>query len=256
MACQKVRLNLVLSPKTRQKAYANDFSSEMMNKFIISMPPDVHFVFESSDRTVKVPAHKGLLAASSPVFNAMFNGELKENDEVKIVDATYEAFEEFLQFFYDKEVKLTMANIADVLNLVHKYDIAAGSKIVEKFLIETLTIYQTFWGLHLAVKFQLKELQVHCKKNMENDPTKVLKLLEFKTKDGGDKDDSVLSTTNHLLSETELATILPNILMVAKDIIFKQDEVIKDGNNYGLAISPELVESTPKITFGNLRPFN
>lgn len=214
-----------------QKAYANDLPYKVMKEFIISMAPDVQFVFESSGRTVKVPAHKGLLAVSSPVFNAMFNGELKEKDEVKIVDATCKAFEEFLQFFYDKEVILTMANIADVLNLVHKYDIATGSKIVEKFLIEHLTIDQTFWGLHLAVKFQLKELRVHCEKNMENDPIKVLDLLEFKTKDIGDKDDSVLSTTNHLLSETELANILPNVLMVAKDIIFKQDKVIKDENN-------------------------
>lgn len=227
-----------------QKAYANDFSYKAMNKFIISMAPDVQFVFESSGRTVRVPAHKGLLAVSSPVFNAMFNGELKENDEVKIVDATYEAFGEFLQFFYDKEVKLTMANIADVLNLVHKYDIAAGSTIVEKFLVENLTIDQTFWGLHLAVKFQLKELQVHCKTYMENDPIKVLKLLEFKTKGG--KDDSVLSTTNHLLSETELATILPNVLMVAKDIIFKQDKVIKDGNNS----RPVSVAAPQSFSFG------
>lgn len=108
---------------------------------------------------MKIPAHKELLAVSSPVFNAMFNGELKEKSDVKIVDASYEAFKEFLQFFYENKVKLTMGNIVEVLNLVNKYDIAVGSKIVTHFLMENLTSDQILWGLHLAVKYQHKNLK-------------------------------------------------------------------------------------------------
>lgn len=124
--------------------------------------PNVRFVLKNGNKTMKIPAHKELLAVSSPVFNAMFNGKLKEKGDLKIVDASYEAFKEFLQFFYKNKVKLTMGNIVEVLNLVHKYDIAVGSKLVEDFLIEHLTADQILWGLHLAEKYQLKNLEDHC----------------------------------------------------------------------------------------------
>lgn len=49
---------------------------------------DVQFIFNFDEKTMKLPAHKDVLVASSPVFNAMFNGELKEKGNVEIVDAT------------------------------------------------------------------------------------------------------------------------------------------------------------------------
>lgn len=213
MSRQKV-FSLPSTEMAPQRAYTNDFSSEMIHKFMMSTTPNVQFIFENDGETVKIPAHKGLLSVSSPVFDAMFNGELKEKGDVRIVDATPAAFQEFLQFFYDKKVKLTMSNVADVLNLVHKYDIAAGSKIVEDYLVEHLTGDRILWGLHLAMKYQLKRLEGHCKRSMENDPVKVLDVLKFKAKGS-----QALSTKNDSLSDTELAAILPNVLMMTKEII-------------------------------------
>lgn len=190
----------------------------MIYKCMMLQKPNVHFVLKNGNKNMKIPAHKELLAVSSPVFNAMFNGELKEKGDVRIVDASYEAFKEFLQFFYKNKVKLTMGNIVEVLNLVNKYDIAVGSKIVSHFLIENLTSDRILWGLHLAVKYQLKNLEDHCKTKMADDATNVLDILKYKS-DGGKEDESALSTKNHLLSDTELASILPKVLMVAKDVI-------------------------------------
>lgn len=52
---------------------------------------NVTFVFEGSDK--KVNAHKLLLTAVSPVFEAMFSGSFAEKDEVKITDITPEIFQ-------------------------------------------------------------------------------------------------------------------------------------------------------------------
>lgn len=70
----------------QRKVYVNPFSLEASQKYFKSTAPDVHFIFEEENETVKVPAHKTLLAMSSPVFDAMFNGELKEKGDVKIAE--------------------------------------------------------------------------------------------------------------------------------------------------------------------------
>lgn len=68
---------------------------------------DIHFVFKTDGETIRVPAHKNILAIASPVFAAMFFGPMKQSEVVEIVDATDVAFKEFLQFFYRSQVKLT-----------------------------------------------------------------------------------------------------------------------------------------------------
>ena len=54
-----------------------------------------------------IPAYKLLLAAKSPVFNAMFCGELAEQDHVNLPDCEYEGMLEFLCFLYTEEVNLS-----------------------------------------------------------------------------------------------------------------------------------------------------
>lgn len=56
---------------------------------------DVRFIFEGIDDNVEIAAHKDILAASSPIFNNIFNSELRS--DVLVVDASPEAFKEFLQ---------------------------------------------------------------------------------------------------------------------------------------------------------------
>lgn len=113
-----------------QKKYGNRMMSEIFLKIMREEMADVQFIFElngdnsngndvneppaakiartcqksessgsNSDRIVKIPAHKKVLAASSPVFDAMFNDLLKENGDVKIGDISANAFREFLQIF-------------------------------------------------------------------------------------------------------------------------------------------------------------
>lgn len=155
---------------TQQKKRSRSFSkpsncSKMLKKSIEILKTqygDVRFCFDCDGDVVKLPAHKGVLSASSPVFNAMFNGDLKEKGDVDIEDASPVVFEKFLHFFYGKPMQLSMENVADVLKLADKYDVEDCLSICVDFLKENSTIDDAVWTLHLALQFQLKDFEMHC----------------------------------------------------------------------------------------------
>lgn len=196
----------------------------MSQKFVdtmINQTSDVQFVFEGENGIVKVPSRKAVLAASSSVFNAMFNGDLKEKGDIEIVDASPEAFEEFLQLFYG-QVKLTMNNIADVLKLVDKYNVADCLPACADFLKQNLTIDDILWGLHLAMKFHLNGLKEICEMEMAKNYKKVFDMINFVEGDNGE----LCNSSKLRLSQTELESILPYVFAIAKNTIstlFKRD---------------------------------
>ena len=64
---------------------------------------DVHFIVGSETSQRCVPAHKLILATGSPVFCAMFYGELTEDkNEVTIPDVEPQAFFNLLQWVYGR----------------------------------------------------------------------------------------------------------------------------------------------------------
>lgn len=58
---------------------------------------EVQFIFDLQNEVKKIRANK---ASRSPVFQTMFFGELKEKGDIEIVDASPEAFQEFIAFFH------------------------------------------------------------------------------------------------------------------------------------------------------------
>ena len=68
-----------------------------------------------------IPAHKFVLAISSPVFYAMFYGELAETkDDVAICDCEYESLLELFRFIYSDEANLTPDNVMQLMYLAKK----------------------------------------------------------------------------------------------------------------------------------------
>ena len=86
---------------------------------------DVKFVVRDSkgrSKSKNIPAHKFVLAISSPVFYAMFYGELAETkDSVEISDCSYESLLELFRFIYSDEANLTPDNVMQLMYLAKKY---------------------------------------------------------------------------------------------------------------------------------------
>lgn len=142
---------------------------------------DVHFILKKRDGGLQtVPAQKHILAAWSPVFDAMFFGDLKEGSTVSIVDVTAEAFCEFLQFFYLAKVELTAENIVEVCGLIDKYDVPQCLAVCEKYLQLTVTTDLAFQYYELALSFMFSREIVQSFVNIiVMDISKTLKSPEF-----------------------------------------------------------------------------
>ena len=106
------------------------------NKYMLNNPlmSDIKFAFPDSARTI--PAHKYVLAVSSPVFFAMFYGDLAETrDTINIIDCQQDIFLHFLRFIYCDEANFQDVDTAiEVWYLADKYDIPSVARECVEFL--------------------------------------------------------------------------------------------------------------------------
>ena len=94
------------------------FSTEILSdvKFLVPVSTG-----ESESKKV-IPGHKFVLAISSPVFFAMFYGQMAETtDSIELPDCEYESLLELFRYLYSDEVKLSGSNVMQVLYLANKY---------------------------------------------------------------------------------------------------------------------------------------
>lgn len=69
------------------------------------------------------------------------------------------------------------------------------------------------WTLHLAVKLGLKDLKAFCKEQIGRNFASLLKCIEFV------ECNDLLTTQNQWLSAQNLTDILPEVLLVTKDVV-------------------------------------
>lgn len=81
---------------------------------------DAYFVFEETGQLKRISVHKIVLAAAGLVFKTMLYGDLKEEGDVKIVDASSAEFDVFIHAIYDNNEHITPENVANVLRLADK----------------------------------------------------------------------------------------------------------------------------------------
>lgn len=160
----------------------NDFyKRRSIRLYLQEETADVHFIFNRDDGAEqRIPAHKVMLASGSPVFHSMFYGDLKENESVCITDCRFESFKEFLQFFYLSDVTLTMDNVAEVMNMVNKYDATECFKTCEYFLLQNFSMQNACWALELANLFNLIEFQHSLLKRIMVAPNEFFATDSFK----------------------------------------------------------------------------
>ena len=111
----------------------------------------------------KIPAHKFLLAISSPVFYAMFYGELAEKkDSIDVSDCDHKSLLELFRFVYSDEVNLNGDNVMQVLYLAKKYMLPSLADECSEFLRENVDATNVFHVLPEAQKYEEKDLENHC----------------------------------------------------------------------------------------------
>ena len=154
----------------------------MFNNELLS---DIKFVARESSQggsVKKIPAHKFLLAISSPVFFAMFYGELAEKkDSIDVSDCEYESLLELFRFIYSDEVNLNPDNVMQVLYLAKKYLLPALADKCTEYLRENLDASNAFHVLPDAQKYEEKDLVANCWEVIDEQTDEAVKSEGFVT---------------------------------------------------------------------------
>ena len=157
-------------------------------KFIFNneLLSDVKFVVpvlnsESESRKM-IAAHKFVLAISSPVFYAMFFGQMAETkDSVELPDCEYESLLELFRYLYSDEVNLTGSNVMHVLYLAKKYMVPSLAEKCTEYLRNHLAASNVFSILPHAQKFEDKDLEERCWQVIERHTEEAVTSDEFVT---------------------------------------------------------------------------
>ena len=117
---------------------------------------------ESESKQV-IPAHKFILAIGSPVFEAMFYGELAETkDTIELPDCDNESLLELFRYMYSDEVNLSGSNVMGLLYLAEKYMVPSLTDKCMEYLKEKLDPSNVFIILPFAEKYEDKTLVDRC----------------------------------------------------------------------------------------------
>ena len=149
---------------------------------------DVKFIVpasncESGTRKM-IPAHKFVLAIGSPVFYAMFFGEMAETkNSIELPDCEYESLLELFRYLYTDEVNLTGSNVMQVLYLAKKYMLPSLADKCGAYLHENLEASNVFSILPHAKKFEDQDLENRCWKVIEEHTEEAVTSDEFVTLD-------------------------------------------------------------------------
>ena len=157
------------------------FNNELLSdvKFVV---PASHNESENRKSQKCIPAHKFILAVSSPVFYAMFYGEMAETaDTIQLPDCDYESLLELFRFLYSDEVNLSGSNVMQVLYLTKKYLVPSLTDKCTKYLQENLEASNVFSVLPQAQKFEDKDLEERCWEVIETQTENALTSEEFVT---------------------------------------------------------------------------
>ena len=181
------------------------------NKFMFSndLFSDVKFVVQKasqgeSESKQVIPAHKFVLSISSPVFAAMFYGELAETaNSVELPDCEYDSLLELFRYMYSDEVILSGSNVMGVLYLAKKYMVPSLVDKCTKYLQDNLDPSNVFSILPSAQKYEEKNLVDQCWKVIDKQTDEAVKSEAFITIERSLLEEVVERDTLHI-SEVDL----------------------------------------------------
>ena len=133
------------------------------NKHMFNNPvmSDIKFAFPNKQT---IPAHKYVLATNSPVFFAMFYGDLAEKREtLDITDCDRDVFLQFLCYLYCEHADFQEVDSAiQVLYLADKYDVPSLAKKCVNFLDKSMEPLSAFDIILHARRCNCQHLEKVC----------------------------------------------------------------------------------------------
>lgn len=123
---------------------------------------DITFVINEK----KIQAHKVIVCARSPVFEAMFSNDCQEAKESKVVisDVSTEVFELLLHFMYTNKVKQMETYGQELLVAADKYEITDLVSNCVQYFVDNTTINSVVDLLIFADKCNIEHLKSMCTK--------------------------------------------------------------------------------------------
>lgn len=111
-------------------------------------------------------AHRQLLAMRSPVFEAMFYGQMREAPSgTACIDASSDGIQHLLSFIYTDAVEDEAVEKfgSELYELGIQYELPRLAALVKEQFLRTLSVDNVCERLTLAVRFSLEELERRCK---------------------------------------------------------------------------------------------
>ncbi|KAF8362615.1 hypothetical protein PRIPAC_89538 [Pristionchus pacificus] len=159
-----------ISAKDSRAASPVDFDSGIDFTSAFDPRHDVTFIIGEE----RIYAGRQILSLYSPVFTAMFYGELREENDVKLEDVDRDDFLEFLRFMYPSKQMITGNNVNNLLELSDRYQVKVClftphnyrennelhliTDLAEEFLIKSADDMAT--KLYVAETYRLTKLKV------------------------------------------------------------------------------------------------
>lgn len=138
------------------------------------------FVDETTNDVKEFSAHQKVLAANSPVFQAMFGDNWKGGaNPIIIDDVSYELFATFIDSFYKDKVTLSDENVIGLLHLADKYDVKQLVKYCEKFMVDKLTVNNVLNYYPVAMQYRRDELKWKCQALFGQEHAAIMQMDEF-----------------------------------------------------------------------------
>ena len=167
----------ITRPTIRERSkfmFNNDLFSDV--KFVIKKSDD-----KSGSKQV-IPAHKFVLSISSPVFEAMFYGELAEtSDSIELPDCEYDSLLELFRYIYSDEANVSERNVMGVLYLAKKYMVPSLADKCTQYLQDHLDASNVFSILSSAQKYEEIKLVDRCWKVIDEETEEAVKSDGFWT---------------------------------------------------------------------------
>ncbi|XP_062586828.1 BTB/POZ domain-containing protein 6-like [Saccostrea cucullata] len=144
------------------KNWRSGLSVADCNRYMLENEIHCDVLFRVGKEEKLVRAHKYVLASRSPVFDAMFYGDLAEAKEIKIPDIEPPSFDVLLRFVYCGEVEVNKETAIGALYAAEKYDIEALKKATISYLKSNITTETVCTFLENAKLFHLERLTKKC----------------------------------------------------------------------------------------------